>query len=139
MAYKDFSEAYLKWLQSQLDYIEGKPYANFIVSIDPTYEVTSFKQAIDVNQQKIFHNAADDQVAHLRSMKEISKTPSDYMAEYEAYLKLEMGLIQSATSEIDNTHEVQKASDNSTMLFYSTFAPKALAEVGKYNPMRIFT
>jgi hypothetical protein len=138
MAYADFSEIYVAWLQSQLDYIDGKPYANLSVSIDPTYEVTAFKNSVDVNQQKIFHNAADDQVGYLRSIKEIAKSPSDYLNEYADYLKFEMNIVQSNSQKIANTHKVQDNSDKATLNFYATFSPDILAHLATYNPMRIF-
>jgi hypothetical protein len=138
MAYADFSEAYLTWLKSQIDYIAGEPYTNFRIEIDPTFEVTSFKQSVDINQQKIFHNAADDQVATLRALKEIDKTPSDYLTEYEAALEFEIDMIQSTAIEVANTHDNQESSDNSTSSFNATFAPKVVDNFGRFNPMRIF-
>ena len=139
MAYKDFADSYVKWLQSQLEYLNGKPYANFFVTINPTYEITAFKNSIDINQQKIFHNAADDQVAFLRTLTEINKKPSDYLNEYEDYLNFEISLIQAAASEIENTHKTQDSSSKTTLQFYSNFAPKILDDLGRYNPMRILT
>ena len=138
MAYKDFSKSYLDWLQSQLDYINGKPYINFSVSIDPTYEITAFKQAINIKQQNVFHNAADDQVAHIRALTEIDKTPSDYLAEYETCVNSDIKFIQAMSQEIESIHQIQDSSDKSTLQFYSTFAPKVLDDLARYNPMRIF-
>ena len=140
--YADFSTAYLTWLKSQLDYINNsKAYVNFSVTIDPSYEITSFKQATDVNQQQIFHNAADDQVAVLRAIKEIAKSPSDYLDEYATYLGFEMATIQATANTVNNTHNTQISSNSgkATLSFFSTFAPDAMNDFGQYNPMRIFS
>ena len=138
MAYQEYAQSYIEWLQGQLDYIAGDPYTNFRIEIDPTYEVTSFTQSVDVNQQKIFHNAADDQVATLRALKEIDKTPSSYLEEYKTMINNEMNLIQASASEVENTHQTQESSDKSTVTFNATFAPTIIADFGKYQPMRIF-
>ena len=139
--YADFSTAYLTWLKSQLDYINNsKAYVNFSVQIDPSYEITSFKQATDSNQQQVFHNAADDQVSMLRTIKEIVKNPSDYLQEYAIYLAFEMSQIQTTANNVSNTHNTQitSISGKATLSFFSTFAPDAMNDFGKYNPMRIF-
>ena len=138
MAYAGYATSYLAWLKSQVDYLKGKAYLNFFLDIDPKYEVTAFKQAVDVNQQKVFHNAADDQVACLRTLKEIMKSPSSYFDEYEAYLNLEMSLIQSNASVVENTHQIQSNSTRDSINFYSNLASEEMSALGKYDPMRIF-
>ena len=142
MAYADFSTTYLAWLKSQLDYVDNSGvYSNLTITIDPSYEVTSFKQATDANQQQIFHNAADDQVAFLRAIKEIAKDPSDYLDEYADYLAFEMASIQATANTVSNTHatQISSTSGKATLDFFATLAPDAMNDLGKYNPMRIFS
>ena len=139
MAYADFSQAYLTWIKSQVAYISGSPYANLqLASVDPTFEVQAFKNSTDVNQQIIFHNAADDQTALYRSLKEIAKDPSDYLDEYSVYLEYEQGLVQTTMQKVANTHNAQKFASPDALNFYTTFAPDLMASLGKYNPMGIF-
>ena len=139
MAYADFASAYISWLQSQLDYINKSGiYSNFYVNIDPSYEVQAFKNAADINQQQIFHNAADDQVGILRALKEIQKTPSDYLSEYADFLDNEIAMVQASVLSIKNTHDLQNNSDKAAIKFYSAFSPDVLTYLSTYNPMRIF-
>jgi hypothetical protein len=140
MAYADFATAYLSWLQSQIAYVNDEAdYQNFTIdAIDPTFEVTSFKNSTEVNQLQIFHNAADDQVAYLRSLNEMTKTPSDYLDEYVTYLEYETGLIQNAATNIVNIHTDQTNINSVKMLeFMNAFAPDAMIDLSAYNPMRI--
>lgn len=137
MAYKDFSDSYIAWLNSQLDYVNGGLYSNFFVTIDPIYEVTSFKQSVDINQQQVFHNAADDQVGYKRQINEINKTPLDYLLEYEDSIKFELELVNSTAKNVDTMHKIQESTSKSTLQFYANFAPKALDNLSKYNPSRI--
>lgn len=138
MAYSDFATAYLAWLESQLAYInDGADYVNFEVSsIDPTFEVTAFKNSTDVNQQQIFHNAADDQVALQRSLNEITKSPSDYLTDYAIYLESEQGLVQTIASIVEDTHANQPENNN-TLTFMNNFAPAMMADFASYEPTRI--
>ena len=140
MAYADYSTAYLNWLQGQLNYINGSAYANFqLAKIDPSFEVQSFKNSTDISQQIIFHNAADDQVATLRSLKEIAKQPSDYFDEYATFLAFEQVLMQTTATKVDTTHSNQQNAPSDALNFYSTFAPDLMVSLGLYDPMAIFT
>ena len=137
MAYADFATAYLAWLQNQLDYCKGKAYQNFFMTIDPGYEVSSFKQSTTTNQQKTFHNAADDLVAYQRGLNEIYKTPADYIEEYAVYLAFEQGIIQATAKHVDNTHENQNNSNSNTADFNRTLGGKSLDYLAKYEPDRV--
>ena len=139
MAYSDYSQAYITWLQNQVSYVTGSEYANFqLASIDPSFEVQAFKNSTDVNQQIIFHNAADEQAATFRSLKEIAKNPSDYLNEYATFLAYELGLVQGTAQKVANTHTAQSNTSKDALNFYTTFAPDLMAALGQYDPMSIF-
>ena len=140
MGYSDFSKSYLEWIKTQLDYVKNnKPYTNFKVSgIDPKFEINSFRTSSSVEQQKVYHNAADDQVGFMRCIREIEKSPSDYLQDYADYLVFEQGNIQAIATTVDNIHSNQNNTNDNTSVFNAVFAPAVIGTFSEYDPTRIF-
>jgi hypothetical protein len=140
MGYADFSKAYLDWIKTQLDYVnESKPYTNFkVTGIDPKFEINGFRTSSSVEQQKTYHNAADDQVGFMRCIREMEKSPSDYLQDYADYLIYEQGNIQAIATSVDNIHNNQNNTEDNTASFNAIFAPAVIGTFSEYNPTRIF-
>lgn len=101
--YQQYAKQYQKYLAGCAEWISGKSSAeNFECDINPKAELNALKNSSSSEQLIHTSNAYYDQVAMSRSLKEIYKTPNDYLQQYVEYNAALVKSLDSTSKEVTN-------------------------------------
>jgi len=109
MAYQDYVDKFKEHLQGWGAFASGEGSCkNFNTKISTAQELNALRNAVSAEQLIHLSNAYYDQVAVGRAIKELYKTPKDYLEQFEAANKERLDDLNVLGAEVTSQHESVK-------------------------------
>ena len=105
MAYKVFAANLKEHLLSVVSFLKGESSVRSFKELAPaTTEVNAIQNATSASQVVELSNAYYDQLAHIRTMEEIYKTPKQYYQEYVTLLENNIKALDVSAKTVEEQH-----------------------------------
>ena len=90
MSFADYTTTYLEYIKKVGAYLAGQSSAPTLkITINPSKDLNTLRNSVSAENLIYTSNAVYDQMAMVRSLKEIYKKPKEYFAEHKLNLEKE--------------------------------------------------
>ena len=133
--YLKFADDMVIWYDKIIDYAKNKrSHENLKIDIDPLPEVNKVKISAYAQDVAVMQNAAEEQIAVYRAMRERDRTASFYFASWLQFIEWEKKQITKFKPLVEERHPFIATNSKETQLFYRQMNPVGVEHLDRYDP-----